>query len=835
MKNYLKAYCTFLLLVFLSAQVNGQNHALQKADYEFDQKNYAKAEHFYEKAMSAVRIDEKPEILKKIAECNQQMNQYEKAIEYYEEYLVQAKTPEYGPLFNLGALYLKTGQVQKAKGQFENLLLLKPDDKELVLMIASCDFAANELQKKELPSVINQEGINSEQSEFGLAWLDGKLVFASKRLASNMASIHGRTNQGFSDFYVASYDPVYNLYINPEDMDGDANSPYNDGTLAHDANSNIVYFTQCKKVPERCQIYKGNYQDEEIIDVSLFSFPMPEYDYAHPTITTDGKTMYFVSDMPGGFGGQDLWKATITANGGVKDVKNLGASINTNKNEMFPFIYADSILLFSSEGHVGMGGLDIFYSTINKGLYSKPVNLGAPINSTSDDFSILLNQGQPGGLFCSNRENEEKSDDIYSFNHNIFSADLVGTVNDSLKLAPVPEAKITYYTNSEVVFIVYSDVEGKFTLPLAAHPNCNKEHKLVVEKDGYLTKTQKVACNNPEELVVLLNKKRDNNFAGTVTDRNNGTPLNRVMLTVSSVKGVTDTLFSKPDGSWESDKVNPNDYYNIRASVDGYLSESKNILVPEEAPQGVLSAANGFDTDFRLYPIQLKKEFKIDNIYYEFDKANLLDESKVELGNLVNILNENPNITIRINSHTDERGSLRYNQRLSNERGRSVVTFLVDQGIDKERLFSKGFGETTLLIAKAKTEEEHQLNRRTTFEIMGTTFNADIVNAGMEKEKEIKQKYKNQASTTTKPKEAKPIVKGNYGIQLHATSQPVDVDAEMGDISDLINKYGLKMNLVNSMYKYQLGPVGTREDANKVKELLAQRGYKGCFLIVMEK
>ena len=820
--------------------VAGQQKKLQKAEYEFEQKNYAKAEKLFTKTLLVAGIDEKPDLLMKIAECNENMNQYEKAIEYFEQYLIQTKNPAYNAVFHIGALYLKTAQITKAKAQFENLLLQKPDSKELGRMLASCDFARNELQKTDLPAIINQEAINSEQSEFGLAWLNDYLVFASKRLGNDFSSIHGRTNQGFSNMYMATLDPVYHLYSNPVELKGEANSQYNDGTFAFDKNTNTAYFTQCKKVPERCQIYKGKYKDEEIIDVSVLSFSNKENNFAHPSVSDDGKTLYFVSDMPGGFGGEDIWKANITPSGTLENIQNLGSKINTEKDEMFPYIYKNHILFFSSEGHIGMGGLDIFYSEIEQGVFSKPTNLGAPINSTSDDFSILLYPDGVGGVFCSNRENEEKSDDIFSFSHNLFSSNLKGTVNDSLKLTPVAQAKISYQTNSETKQIVSSDSRGKFVLPLASHPNCGAIHKIVIEKSGYRTKTIDVACNYEDELIVLLSGGLHNNtLTGTVSDRNTDQPLDKATLIVSSVKGFRDTVYSTPEGIWRSENISPNDYYNVRASKPGYLSESKNILLSEEIAPGIISANNGIDTDFRLYPVELKKEFRLDNIYYEFDKSTLTDDSKIELGNLVNILTENPSITIQVNSHTDARGSDSYNQRLSDERGKSVVTFLIHQGIANGRLFSKGFGESALVVKNAKTDEEHQLNRRTTFEILGTAYNSEIINDGLEKEKVLADRYKNQntsVSNHTSPDKVQPAkITGKYGVQVHATSKPVDVAVEMKEIADLIEKYGLKTVHINNMYKYQLGPVGDREDANQLKKVLGERGYGDCFLIVMEQ
>ncbi|VAW22937.1 Outer membrane lipoprotein omp16 precursor [hydrothermal vent metagenome] len=847
----IKIYKIFLILIFVgAASLNGlaQQSLIQRGDVEFQHKDYVKAEALYKKALHSVEGDKKNQIIRKIADCCRLMNELEEAAGYYEKYVNNTDSPGKEALYNFATILLETGQIEKSESLFTKLLKDYPGDSEFSRMVECCEFARTESAKKDQPEIVDQQALNSDKSEFGLAWFQGKLVFASKRLVNDYSSIHGRTNQGFSDLYIASYDSVYNLFTEPIQLKGGINSPYNDGTFAYDSLSNTAYFTQCKKKPGRCMIFKGKYAEGKWVDITPLSFHQPGYDFAHPSLTPDGHTLYFVSDMPGGQGGKDIWKAKLSNEGLVVNVENLGEMINTGKDEMFPYILGDSILFFSSNGHIGMGGLDIFYSKREQGLFTKPVNLGAPINSTSDDFSILFDKNLNGGYFCSNRENTEKSDDIYRFNHNIFHSDIKGIVNDSISLRPLGNAGVTYFTDSDAKVITYTNAEGEFNIPYFSHNNCGRQHKLLFEKKGYIRKTVKIGCDAQKSLLVLLwdGEIVFNTLAGEVANKQSGAPLEGVKIIITSAKGVKDSVSTDSEGIYVSTKILSNDIYNIRASKEGFLSESRKIMIPETQKSLIISEKNGYKTNFGLIPVILKKEFRIDNIYYEFDKAALLEESKKELDKLVNILTENPDITIRINSHTDDRGPGIYNQKLSERRGAGVVRYLVAHGIDKGRLFSRGYGETRLLIAKAKTDEEHRYNRRTTFEIVGTTFNTDVVNAGLEKGKIIKEKYSNteikqiqgkaKSHDTSTAKTVKKAGGGQvYGIQIFATGKTVDVQSELKNISSLIDKYGLHIKKAGRLNKYQLGPIGLRGEATKMKEVLIGKGYKGSFLIPMDE
>ncbi len=849
MKVFKKITCLAILMSFVFLHSYAQQNFIQRGEEAFLRQDYTKAANLFLKALDETNERKNAEAYKLIADCNRLMNKFDKAIFYYGKHFEVESNPVDEVFFNYALMLHKTGDIAHAKTIYESLLEKQPDNTEVQRLIASCNFAIIENGKKYLPPIINQELINSEQSEFGLAKMNDKLVFASKRLVNILSSIHGRTNQGFSDLYMATYDPVYSMYVDPIRFPGPINTPYNDGTFAFNPKTNTAFLTQCKKNHEKCQIMTSKLVGDKWENLTPLLFHEAEYSFAHPALSTDLKTLYFVSDIPGGFGGQDIWKATITGYGQIDDIKNLGPRINTPNNEMFPYVANDSILFFASEGHIGMGGLDIFYTKIDGQNFTEPINVGVPLNSAADDFSILLNDDSEGGLFCSNRNNITQSDDIFAFSHNIFDSDVTGIVNDSIKLIPLSEVKVNYYTEGALEKTVFTDETGYFNVPFASHASCGKTHVIELEKDGYVTKQLGVVCKAGDLGYISLwnGEEITNTVTGKATDKNTGDPIPAASVSLKSVKGFSRSVTTNDEGIYSIPNVLSNDYFNIRIEKEGYLTDSRTILVPETTKSLVLSQANGYNTDFELIPIILKTEIKIDNIYYEFDKVTLLDESKVELDKLVNILNENPNITIRINSHTDSRGTDEYNQKLSDNRGKSVVSYLKKQGVEAGRLFSKGYGETQLIIPNAISDAEHQFNRRTTFEIVGTAYNSTIINQGLETEQAIKEKNKDRVAKPVVdkpvqkviiPKDNKPTgnenINATVGLQIHATSKVVNISVEMDDIKDLIDKYGIVVKEKDGFFKYQLGPFVSRDQALAVKEILIERGYQGIFIVKMD-
>ena len=361
-----------------------------------------------------------------------------------------------------------------------------------------------------------------------------------------------------------------------------------------------------------------------------------------PALSADGKTLYFASNRKDktAMGGVDLYTAKLNRRGRWVDVRNMGDKINTPGNEIFPFVSDDGQLYFSSDGHPGMGGLDIFIANREKGEI-RVENPGEPINSPKDDFGIHLFD-ETRGFLSSNRKGGKGDDDIYTFVNSDPNLKIVNYFLSGTTLTPDPESgdlkplsNTTVYLldeQGEVVDEVFTEVNGKYKFRVYSEENYN----LLAEKENYFT---------------------------------------------------TRKAFSTVDKSVDRNKL-----------------------------EKTITNVN-FTMDLPLDPIVLDKPIVLENIYYDLDKSDIRADAAVELDKLLVIMQDNPEITIELSSHTDSRATDEYNLNLSQRRAASAVDYIVSKGIEKNRLVPKGYGETKLIIAEAKTEEEHQVNRRTEFKV----------------------------------------------------------------------------------------------------------------------
>ncbi len=439
----------------------------------------------------------------------------------------------------------------------------------------------------------------------------------------------------------------------PEQVQGGLNTEYDEGACCFTSDGKTMYLTSCSSdpsYPRFAKIAKSNRSDAawgKATEVVLTNDTLSSY--SHPTLSPDGEWLYFVSDMFGGVGGLDIWRVRITKDG-FGGVENLGAPINTAGDEMFPSFRPNGDLYFSSNGHVGMGGLDIYIAHPQIDGSFKIEHPGYPLNSMGDDFGITFEGLRNRGYFSSNRNDGRGWDHIY------------------------------WFENPEII----QTVTG-----------------WVYEQDGY-------ELNNAEVHIVSNN-------------------------------GMNQRVSVKSDGSFTME-VEPNVDYLFLATCKGYLNHKEELSVApsEESEEYVLQ----FPLASTTAPVL------VDNIFFDFDKATLREESLIALDKLVTVLNDNPNITIELSSHTDCRGSDAYNKRLSQQRAESCVNYLIDKGIAPDRLVPIGYGEerpkkvrkkltekvTWLKEGDVITEEYikeldaekqeicHQLNRRTEFLVLRTTY-----------------------------------------------------------------------------------------------------------------
>jgi outer membrane protein OmpA-like peptidoglycan-associated protein len=629
--------------------------------------DYARALTILKKA--AEKDKYRNEVIPMLAECYRQQRDVFNAKAWYQQAVSLLGAKPEVLLYYAQALQ-ETGEYNAAKNMFLNYSKQSPKGQ---LFAAHCDSVLGPWKNcKPSAEVKNVPNINTSGSDFGAAIYNDMLIFASdftKNPVDN--NPYGWTGRGYLDIKKSS--PVIkNDFMSdmslPLPFSPKLNQMFHDGPACFSPDGNIVYFTRS---------YKGKAKKENGIKTNqlkifysekiaggwsvprAFIYNSPDYSVGHPALSPNGNTLYYISDMPGGEGGTDIWMCKKEGESWSEPF-NLGNTINTSENEMFPYASDDGTLYFASEGHPGYGALDIFSSKFENGKWSVPANLKAPINSSFDDFALAFVPGTKNGFFSSNRPGGQGNDDIYSFKLIEYEPEPVipetpkqeyisGVIRDKVTMQPLEGATaFVYNTRTGDVIVVKTDPDGHYEIPV----------------------------NDPDEYII---------------------------------KGMKSTY--------------------IADCLSLNVSETDNITKNESR-------------DLLLDKLALNRTFRIDNIYYDFDKYNIRDDALPELDKLVRIMKENP-INVELGSHTDSRGSFSYNDRLSQNRANSAVAYIVSQGIDKNRITAKGYGEHQLVNKCADgvdcTEEEHQANRRTEFKIIEYSspqqqvgqFNPDVYTNGM--------------------------------------------------------------------------------------------------------
>ena len=641
-----------LLLILAVVPVFGQT--LKTADKYYSGGAYYSASNMYKDLLGTKYKNDKEiksrrgEIMFRVAECYRRMNKIGDAEKWY----LQAESAGYTEsdlYYGYGSTQLLQGNYSNAKELFRKARDLNPGDKRIESKIASCDtyelFGKTNNQYEIKPL----DNLNTRGSEYGLSFFGDKLIFASTGVASGKRAISERTGLPYSDLYMASPDSR-SLYGKVEKLEAFKEDKGNEGTFCYDAQTNQLYCTRCETNNRNCYISKIEIKNGKYKEVGKLKLGNQTYGIGHPYITDDGKRIYFASVMDGGYGGSDLWYVDRDASGNYGEPVNLGPNINTAGEEVFPS-FIDGVLYFSSDGHPGLGGLDLFASYLeNDGSFSKPFNMRAPFNSSWDDFNLVHRPNSNIGLFISNRNNAISSDDIYMFDN--FPPKLIifsGQVYDQETNALITDYTVTVFEDGKKIYDQRVTGPDGYFVYMAP----DRKYEIQVNSPDYLTNTQTI-----------------------------------------STEGIK----------------------NFRElSGNSYLDKDRIIGSIDEVSSSLLDSINALTT------IELK------DIFYDFDKFLLTESSKRELDKYIVYFQQYPNMTVEIGSHTDSRGARDYNQTLSDRRAQAVVDYFVSRGVSTTRLSWKGYGMTQMIIPNARTEAEHQANRRTEFKVLNLGIAGDNI------------------------------------------------------------------------------------------------------------
>lgn len=695
----------------------------RKGDKSFYNFAYASAIEFYSDALKNDTL--RTALKQKIADSYRKLNDPENAALWYSKVVERTEFTPVPETYLYYAQALSSNQkYEEAKKWYEKYRLAATGEKRVNKKIEGL----NNLQQFYSDSAnyqINKVASNSAGPDFSPMWYKDGVVFVSSSEGNPYSkSEYSWDNTNYLDLFF-SVAAVNGDLSKPKPFNKKVNTKYHEGPLAFYDNEQKVVFTrnnyfngkahQSKDGITTLELYFGERSGEDWTNIEPFIHNNTEYSVGHPSITEDGNKMFFASDMPGGFGGTDIY-VTYFKNGSWTQPKNLGGVINTEGMEMFPYLN-NSTLFFSSNGHEGLGGLDAYKASLVNDEPVKVSNLGYPISSSYDDFSLIIDKKERYGYFSTNRD-DKIYDDIYFFLYNKEAyAYLRGIVVDNHSGVRIPDATVSLLDISgELVVDTLSDANAEFEFRITP----GKNYVLHSDKLGYVRiNTENARAEKEDDLIEgIVLKLEPPHFviSITVVDEDTKAIIPDAFAHVTDRNKNEVVEISLRDAIHHEFETKPDFSYTIIGSKEGYFTNTIEITREND---------NAYDTLFYEVPIkrfEIGKAIKIDNIYYDLDKADIRKDAAVELDKLVKILVDNPTIKIELSSHTDSRGSDSYNLNLSQRRAESAVGYVVGRGIEKSRIQAKGYGETQLVNNCSNgvvcSTEAHQENRRTEFKVV---------------------------------------------------------------------------------------------------------------------
>jgi len=717
-----------MILLFVTGIAMSQSKLVKKGDKSFKNLAFVEALENYQSAFAKDASD--PKLKLKIADSYRMLNNPEQAEKWYAE----ADESAFKPIDKLhyAEALSSNGNYEEAKKWYQEYQKERGKDERAEVKIASIENQQIYFKNSSLTSV-QEVDFNSTASDFSPAFYDGKLVFPSARDGKERTYEWDKSK--YLELFVKDDNGVSKFL-------DEFNTKYHEGPLVFFDDNKKVIFTRNNYAKNKARkssdginklkLYYSEKTQGGWSDVESLPFNSDEYSVGHPAISEDGKTLYFASDMPGSIGGTDIFKSEYTGGQWQKPI-NLGEGINTEGNEMFPYLLNDHELYFASNGHGGLGGLDLFGIDLLKGESGDLVNLGAPINTSLDDFGMILNENGMTGYFSSNRMGGKGNDDIYSFKtKRPFLVNLIvrGVVTNETTGTIIPGATVRLTDDDgEILSSTTADEKGRYSFPI----EFDQDYKISAIKADYFEgvhsfNTKNAADKTEYKEDVTLLKDYGFSLYGLITDHETGAPLDDVNVRlIDNITGKTvlDKL-TPPTGDFRSPitdkKLNDRISYQLQLSKQGYLGKTVTYNSALNSP-GEISLHEKLNISLDKIDVgtDIGKLIEINPIYFDLNKANIRPDAAAELDKIVKVMNENPTLEIELGSHTDSRGSDAYNLSLSDRRAKSSAAYIVSQGIEKSRITGKGYGESLIMnqctngVKCSKTE--HQLNRRTEFKI----------------------------------------------------------------------------------------------------------------------
>ncbi len=505
MKNIQK----YLLITLLSGlSVTAQNKDTKRADKHFNRFEFVEAAEEYAKLVEDGKGDSY--VYGQLAESYYNVFNTEEAERWYAKALESSDNPEM--IFKYSQMLKANGKYEASNVQMARFAEMRPSDDRAIAYKKNPDYLPKILEKGKKFNIQNM-GFNSKYSDFGGTLQDGKLYITSARNTSRRT--YGWNEEPFLDIYEMSKN-ADGTYLAAALVEDKVNTKYHEGVVSFSPDGNTMYFSResfFEKMYEKdsitknrysvLQLFKATKEGDKWSNVEGFAINSENYSVKNPSVSADGKTLYFASNMPGGYGLFDIYKASINDDGTLGEAENLGQKVNTQGQEMFPYISSNGTLYFSSNGHLGLGNLDVFHTKEIDGKMAPVRNIGVPINSNADDFAFRLDEESGEGFVSSNREGGVGSDDIYAIKklQPLCDVLITGTVTDSKTGNPINAASVTMYdSKGNKVLSKVTDSDGTVEFIV----ECGEGSALEVSMDGYESKRVTVEGSEEEEVAVAI-------------------------------------------------------------------------------------------------------------------------------------------------------------------------------------------------------------------------------------------------------------------------------------------------------------------------------------------
>jgi len=619
-----------LTAIATSILISSCTKALYKKGVKnFDNHAYHKSIENFEKYLS--KKDEPNDAKIKLANAYRLTNDIPNAEKWFSQ-IVELPESEPINMFYYAKLLMSQEKYKEAQVWFTKYLEKVPDDFVAEMLLVSCKSVGSFKQDPSLYTIKEAE-IPEVATAFGQVPYGDGIMFTADKMTFKNSNTSNWTGRSYLDIYFSQKDHN-GKWLSPMLLKGNVNGQYHEGPASFNKAGNVVYFTRSNyakkkmgkssKNENNLQLFRAELVGDKWTNVTSMPFNSDEYSCGHPSLGSDDKTLFFISDMPGGAGGTDIYKTTFDGTVWTKP-ENLGNVINTSGNEMFPYIHSDGTFYFSSDAHNNLGGLDVFMSSYDGKKWLQVENLNYPLNTSKDDFGFVLNPDNKTGYVSSNRGEGDK----------IFEV-----------------------TKNDPTFILSGFVNQK-------------------GKPGLMIDSAVIEIQN-------------------LTDK------------------TKETFLTNKSGFYKV-KLKSKSEYLIKASKPMYftITEQKNVCMIGK------KISENFTANFELDQIIIEKPIVLENIYYDLDKWFIRPDAAKELDRLVQLMNDNPTLTIELSSHTDSRAGDQYNLVLSDKRAKAAVEYVASKGIDTKRMRWKGYGESKLVNHCKNdvvcSEEEHQQNRRTEF------------------------------------------------------------------------------------------------------------------------